>query len=182
MSISDRLTIVGIFANRSDAQRAVNELRQNNFREDQIGVISPGTEFGIPAAEASAADAATHSKIAEGAAIGAATGAGIGALWALGIAASVLPPIGPVIAGGLLMSVLASAGGAAAVGTLVGALIGLGVPEEEARFYEGEVTAGRTLVTVKPDGRNFEADAILRRNGAYDMQTSADPAGLRDAK
>ena len=80
------------------------------------------------------------------------------------------------------MSVIASAGGAAAVGTLVGALVGLGVPEEEARYYEGEVTAGRTLVTVKSESRNFEADAILRRNGAYDMQTSADrarAAGLR---
>jgi hypothetical protein len=183
MSISNRLTIVAVFADRADAQRAINELRRDGFREDQVGVISPGSEYGIPHAEVASTDAATHSKVAEGAAIGAATGAGIGALWALGIAASVLPAIGPVVAGGLLLSVIASAGGAAAVGTLVGALVGLGVPEEEARYYEGEVTAGRTLVTVQPDGRHTEADNILRRNGAYDMQTSADraqSAGLPD--
>jgi hypothetical protein len=78
---------------------------------------------------------------------------------------------------------MASAGGAAVVGTIVGALIGLGIPEEEARFYEGEFTAGRTLVTVKPQGRYEEAKAILRNNGAYDMQTSAGRAeatGFRD--
>jgi hypothetical protein len=172
MTESQRSTIVGVFADRGDAQRAVNELRRTNFREDQIGVVSR-TEHGIPSAEVSSADAATHSKVAEGSAIGAATGAGIGALWALGIAANVLPGIGPIIAGGLLMSVIASAAGAGVVGGVVGALIGLGIPEEEARFYESEFTAGRTLVTVRPQGRNVEAETILRNNGAYDMQTSA---------
>jgi hypothetical protein len=173
MTSSDRATIVGVFADPGDAQRAVNELRRVNFREDQIGVISRTTEHGIPSAEVPTTDQATHSKVVEGTAVGAATGAGIGALWALGIAAGVLPAIGPVIAGGLLMSVLASAGGAAAVGVVVGALIGLGIPEEEARFYEGEFTAGRTLVTVRTEGRNAEAEAVLRNNGAYDMQSGA---------
>jgi hypothetical protein len=183
MTPSERSTIVGVFVDRADAQRAVNDLRRANFREDQIGVIArTEREHGIPPAEVPSADAATHSKIVEGSAIGAATGAGIGALWALGISAGALPVIGPVIAGGLLMSVIASASGAAAAGLLVGALIGLGVPEEEARFYESEFTAGRTVVTVKPEGRNAEAESVLRSCGAYDMQTSAAPAraaGLR---
>jgi hypothetical protein len=182
MNNHERTTIVGVFVDRNDAQRAVTDLRRSNFREDQIGVIGRG-EHGIPSAEVPAADSATHSKVVEGSAIGAATGAGIGALWALGIAAGALPAIGPVIAGGLLASILASAGGAAVVGTVVGALIGLGIPEEEARFYEGEFTSGRTLVTVKTDGRTSEAHSILRNNGAYDMQTNASRAmsgGLTD--
>jgi hypothetical protein len=172
MTENERATIVGVFTDRSDAQRAVNELRRDNFREDQIGVITR-TEHGIPPAEEWSADTSTHSKVAEGSAIGAATGAGIGALWALGIAANVLPAIGPVIAGGTLMAVLASAAGAGVVGTVVGALVGLGVPEEEARYYESEFTAGRTLVTVQTEGRYAEAYGILRNNGAYDLQTSA---------
>lgn len=183
MTPSERSTVVGVFVDRADAQRAVNELRRANFREDQIGVISRTEhEHGIPPAEVPSADAATHSKIVEGSAIGAATGAGIGALWALGISAGVLPVVGPIIAGGLLMSVLASASGSAAVGLLVGALVGLGVPEEEARFYENEFHAGRTVVTVRPEGRGSEAESILRSSGAYDMQTNASAArtaGLR---
>jgi hypothetical protein len=183
MSTNPRSTIVGLFADRSDAQRAVNELRRANFREDQIGILIRGEHHGIPPAEVPSADAATHSKITEGAAIGAATGAGIGTLWALGIVAGALPAIGPVVAGGIFMSIIASASGAAAVGTVVGALVGLGIPEEEARYYDIEFAAGRTLVTVNPEGRNVEADAILRRNGSYDMQptaTRAESTGFRD--
>jgi hypothetical protein len=125
-----------------------------------------------------AADAATHSKIVEGTAIGAASGAGLGALWALGIAAGVLPAVGPVIAGGLLVSVLASAGATAAVGTVVGALVGLGVPEEEAWYFENEFNAGRTLVTVRPESRIAEVEAVLRDHGAF---TEFGAAGARAA-
>jgi uncharacterized protein (TIGR02271 family) len=103
---------------------------------------------------------------AEGAAVGAAAGVGVGALWALGIAAGFLPAIGPAIAGGLFASILTSAAGAAAVGGLVGALVGLGIPEEEAEFYESEVKAGRTIVTVKTDQRRAEAIDILHKHGA----------------
>jgi uncharacterized protein (TIGR02271 family) len=101
----------------------------------------------------------------------------VGALWALGIAAGMLPAIGPVIAGGLLASVLASAAGGAAVGGILGALVGLGIPEEEAKYYEGEFRAGRTLVTVKADGRYDEARAILSRHGAYDVKSRGTAAG-----
>lgn len=52
--------------------------------------------------------------------------------------------------------------------SIAGALIGLGIPEEEAKYYEGEVKAGRTLVTVKADGRYDEACALLRRFGGYE--------------
>jgi uncharacterized protein (TIGR02271 family) len=105
--------------------------------------------------------------------VGAATGVGVGALWAIGIAAGLLPAIGPVIAGGLLASVVASAAGGAAVGGIVGALIGLGIPEEEAEFYESEVKAGRTMVTVKAGERHAEAMAILQRHGGFDMRRNA---------
>jgi hypothetical protein len=178
MADEARPVIVGLFLDRNDAQRAVNDLRQAGFREDQIGVVSR-TVAGIPPAEVPAADAATHSKIVEGTAIGAAGGAGLGALWALGIAAGVLPAVGPVIAGGLLMSIVASAGATAAIGTVVGALIGLGVPEEEAWYFEREFNAGRTLVTIRPESRLTEAEDILRDHGA--LQTEFGAAGARAA-
>jgi hypothetical protein len=166
-SVTERNAVVGVFADRAQAQRAITELRRAGFREDQLGVVVRGADM------EPAADAATGSKVAEGSAIGAATGAGVGALWALGIAAGVLPAVGPVIAGGILMSILASAGGGAVVGTVVGALVGLGVPEDEAAYYQSEFQAGRTLVTVRVDGRYAKAWDILRSCGAYDMHTAA---------
>src|SRR5947209_7685036 len=158
----NRTTAVGVFHDRAKAQQAVSELRRMGFRDDQIGVVTQNHDQHV----AGAKDAGT--KAGEGAAIGAAAGAAGGALWALGIAAGVFPPLG-LVAGGTLMAILASAGAGAAAVSIVGALIGLGIPEEEARYYEGEVKAGRTLVTVKADGRYDEAVATLRRFGAYDV-------------
>src|SRR6185437_9412782 len=94
-------TVVGVFEDRQKAQQAVNELRRAGFREDEIGVISQNREGDT--AEAGKADRGSHA--GPGAATGAVAGAGIGALWALGIAAGMLPAVGPVIAGGILASV-----------------------------------------------------------------------------
>jgi hypothetical protein len=49
-----------------------------------------------------------------------------------------------------------------------GALVGIGVPKEEAEYYEGEFKSGRTIVTVRPEGRYDEAVEVLQRFGAYD--------------
>jgi len=162
-----RTTAVGVFTDPIEARRAVDDLKRAGFRDDQIGIITHKSDE-----RHATTDQATGSKVAEGAAVGAAAGAGVGALWALGIAAAIFPPLG-VVAGGTLMAVLASAGAGAAVASLVGALVGLGIPEEEATFYEGEVKAGRTLVTVKADGRYDEVITIFRRHNGYDMATRA---------
>jgi hypothetical protein len=161
-----RTTIVGVFENTHDAQQAVQELRQVGFRDDQIGVMARDPERLAADVES---EGGTHA--GEGALAGVATGAGLGALWGFAIVAGFLPAIGPAIAGGLLGTVISSALAGAAAAGLAGALIGLGVPEEEAAYYEGEFKSGRTIVTVKADTRNEEAAAILRRFGAYDVDT-----------
>lgn len=159
-------TVVGVFNDARMAQGAVEELRRVGFREDQIGVVSrdqAAAESGTAVRE----ESGSHWE--EGAAVGAAAGAGIGALWAVGMATIALPPILPaVLVSSWLVSVLASAASGAAIAGLAGALIGLGIPEEEATYYEGEFKSGRTLVTVQAPGRYEEARDVLRRFGAYD--------------
>jgi len=165
---SQRSVVVGVFQDRSRAQEAVQELRRVGFEESHIGVVTRDESTG----QTKTTKKGEGSHAGEGAAIGVAAGAGVGALWALGIAAGLLPGIGPaIIGGGMLASLLTSAATGAAVAGIVGALVGLGIPEEEAKYYEGEVHAGRTLVTVRADGRYDEAFAILRRYGAYDAST-----------
>ena len=165
-----------VFEDRNDARKAIDELKRIGFRDDQIGVVSHDTEN-----ENGKATGEGATKVGGGAAIGAATGAGVGALWALGIAAGLLPGIGPIIAGGILASVLASAAGAAAVGGIAGALVGLGVSEEDANYYEGEFRGGRTIVTVRNDARYGEAEATLRRFGAYDRSKTSSPRTMANA-
>jgi uncharacterized protein (TIGR02271 family) len=159
--VSTAPAIVGVFADQREAQKAVSDLRAAGFDENEIGLVTQNPHGAGLAPRDGAGD-----KAPEGAAVGAATGLGIGALWALGIAAGILPAIGPAIAGGIFASILASAATGAAVGGLVGALVGLGIPEAEAKYYESEVKAGRTIVTVVNQNRVADAIRILRTNGA----------------
>ena len=46
----------------------------------------------------------------------------------------------------------------------------LGVPQEQASYYDDEYKAGHIVVSVRPDGRDSEAKTILDQNGAYDFQ------------
>jgi len=169
MNAQQRTTVVGVFEDLRHADQAVNELRNAGFREDQIGVAGRHAE----GTTETAATSAEGSHAGTGALTGAVAGAGLGGLVGLGIMAGVIPAIGPVIAGGTLAAILANAAGGAAIGGVLGALTGAGVPEEEARYYQGEFEAGRTIVTVKADGRYDDALAVLRRHGAYDAHTAA---------
>jgi len=170
MQTSQRNTVVGVFEDRRQAQLAIEELKRAGFTDAQIGVISREGD------DASTTTDETGSHVVEGAATGAAAGAGVGALWALGIAAGMLPAIGPVIAGGLLTAVLASAAGGAAVAGIVGALIGMGIPEDEAQYYEDEFMQGRTLVTVSAGNRVNDVKTIIQRHGGYDKSTQRNTA------
>ena len=61
---------------------------------------------------------------------------------------------------------------------IIDSLENLGLPEEEASFYNREFEMGHTVVTVNTDDRQQEAYDILRRDGAYDFNSrSAQTAG-----
>jgi len=173
--VSKHDPLIGVFTDRVRAQRSVAELKAMGFGDDRVGVVSP--DDGAAGSTPDEAETAfSHTKAGEGAAIGAAAGAGTGAIWALGIAAGMLPPIGPIVVGGLLGSILTSAAGGAAIGGVTGALVGLGVPEEEARYYEGKLQAGQTLVVVRAGRRYEEARSVFLRYGAYDIHSGGPAA------
>src|SRR3977135_1220216 len=71
----------------------------------------------------------------------------------VGIGALAIPGVGPFIAAGAFATALGGAAIGAGLGAIAGALVGMGVPEEHARYYEGEAKAGKTLVTVRADRR-----------------------------
>ncbi|MFL5586662.1 MAG: hypothetical protein ACJ8DI_03260 [Ktedonobacteraceae bacterium] len=55
--------------------------------------------------------------------------------------------------------------------SIVKRLVSMGVPEEEARYYQGELELGRSIVTVEAGDRREDAIEILRSNGGYDSTT-----------
>ena len=168
-------TIVGVFQDPRQADRAVDELRRAGFRDDQIGVAMRFDEGGSGAE--SVADSSDESRAATGAATGALAGLGFGALAGLGVLSGVIPVVGPAIAAGTLGIILTNAAAGAGIGGLVGALAGAGIPEDEANYYHDEFRAGRSIVTVQAEGRADEARAILRQYDAYDMSSRPDVAG-----
>src|SRR5579859_1932747 len=136
MESTQRQTVVGIFDDRYDAEKAIAALHQAGFTAEQIGFVRRDGE----AVAGTTVIGDTHP--ANGAGVGA--GAVIGGV--LGAAAALfIPGVGPVLAGGILAPVVGAAVGALA-GGLIGALTEMGVPEDEARYANEQFEAGRTIV------------------------------------
>ena len=55
---------------------------------------------------------------------------------------------------------------------ILDSLTSLGIPQQEASYYNSEFMAGRTVVTVNASDRQQEAFDILSRNGGYNATTT----------
>jgi Heat induced stress protein YflT len=167
----NRSTVVGVFADSADARTAIEALKEDGFTADSISILSPDKQ----ATAAIAEDTGTHA--GSGAATGAVAGGILGGLggWLVGIGALAIPGVGPFIAAGAFATAIGGAAIGAGVGAIAGALMGMGVPEEHAKYYEAEAKAGKTLVTVRAERRYDDAQRILRECGAYDVESRDRP-------
>jgi hypothetical protein len=64
------------------------------------------------------------------------------------------------------------------IGGLTGALIGMGIPEFEAKRYEGMVKGGHALISVHSENSRETARAkgIFEANGGENVATSSEPS------
>ena len=172
MSENKRTAVFGIYANRSEAERAVDALMQATFDSNDISVLLPESGSSKDFAHEK------HTKAPEGTTIGATTGGAVGGTLGLlaGIGALAIPGIGPIVAAGPLMATLAGLGAGGAVGGLIGALSGMGVPEYEAKRYEGRVKDGGVLLSVHCDtSEQIDlAKETLERTGAEDIASAGE--------
>ncbi|MBH8565695.1 hypothetical protein I8748_26570 [Nostoc sp. CENA67] len=140
---------MGVFAKRSDIELVLSELQAANFPMNKVSVIVRNTEqedkiTGVEVKQL------TSNRTDEKAVNRAVTGDALyglrGLLIGLGVLA--IPGIGSIMFAGAEATALATtlAGGAAA--SLAGALIGLGVPENEAKIYIDLVSQGYYLVII----------------------------------
>jgi hypothetical protein len=159
-------TLIGVFDDRLEAERAVDELEAMGFRHDQVGYAIRGSD----AVRGGMITDTAGAKDGKGAAVGAVTGAATGGILAAAVTA-LLPGAGPILAAGMLAMFAGYAGAGAAIGGILGAMTGLGVSEDEAKYYEKAFNEGKAIVAVQPGTRGTEAGEILRRHGGYDLQT-----------
>jgi len=160
MTTGDHLTVVGVFDDNATAQRAIHDLRDAGFTEDELGYAMRAGD--IPEGTH---DAGVGTKAGESAMSGMVTGGVVGGVAAAAVSL-LIPGVGPIIGGGILASVLGGVAAGAATGGLVGTFVGLGVSEDEARYYDNEFNAGSAIVTVRADQRYKEAADIIERYAA----------------
>lgn len=169
MQATAKTLLVGVFDDRMEAERAVDELEQAGFTHDSVAFVLRGGDV----ARGGTLTDAVGTKDEHGAVTGAIAGGVFGGL--LGAAAAlVIPGVGPVIAGGILATSLGYAGAGMAIGGLLGAMKGAGMSEAEAQFYEHQFRSGKAIVTVNAGDREAAAAAILKKHGGYDMHAESE--------
>ena len=148
----------------------VDRLKAAGFSGNDVSVLLPDTVGTKDFAHEH------HTKAPEGATVGAGSGAILGGAlgWLAGIGALAIPGVGPFIAAGPIMAALGGAAIGGTVGGLTGALVGMGIPEYEAKMYEGKIRKGNILIAAHSDDskRLDVAKDIFKNSEAEDIGTS----------
>jgi outer membrane lipoprotein SlyB len=154
-------SIIGVFESRPEAERAIQNLRQQGFTDEEINLISK-EHHGKEAEGREYYD----DDITDGALTGGTLG-GIGGL-ILGAGALAIPGIGPVLAAGPIAAALSGA----VAGGITGGLIDWGIPAESSSRYEHHVAQGNILAVIRTqESKVQQAAQILRQNGAKDIES-----------
>jgi hypothetical protein len=173
--MAKNIAVFGIYKTQLGVEQAIDALRDAGFRNTDISVLMPENLGSKDLA------VLKDTKAPEGLTVGASTGAGIGGIlgWLAGIGALAIPGVGPFIAAGPIVAALAGAGAGGALGGVAGALVGLGIPEFEAKRYDGLVKNGGILLSVHSDDRPWakKAKAILERTGADAVSSTDEEEG-----
>lgn len=162
-------TVVGVFHNRDDAEKAAHELRQQGLHE-RISIVARGDEDdrgrgGGQGEGQQRGGMRMGGEASSGTWTGAAIGGAGGLLASAGL--FTIPGIGPILALGPLAAGLTGA----AAGGLVGGLVDLGVPRHRSEYYEQRVREGKILCAVDADGSEEEVRQTFERYGAADIET-----------
>jgi hypothetical protein len=153
----ENAAVFGTFAGRASLEAAVDRLTAAGFSCGDISILMSDKE-----------GSKEFAMVGVGGVVGGALGllAGIGAL--------TIPGVGPLIAAGPIIASLAGLGVGGAVVGLVGALVVLGIPEYEAKLYDGRVKDGGVLLSIHcvPSDVVSKARDLLAAAGAEDIASS----------
>jgi len=165
--------VFGIYKTALQAEEAASELSSAGFASDSVSALLPDNE-----ATRRQFAHEKNTKAPEGSATGAVAGGFVGGALGLlaGIGSLAIPGLGPLIAAGPIVATLAGAGAGGAVGTFVGSLVGMGIPEYEAKRYEGSVKDGGILLSVHCNSSEEVklAKEIMERTGGQDIASAGE--------
>ena len=167
------VAVFGIYSTRVAVERATEELGVAGFSGSDISVLMPRNIDGSNDMGTEASTKAPEGAVTGGATVGAIGGA-LGVLAGAGLL--VIPGLGPFLAAGPILAGLAGLGAGSLVGGIAGALIGMGLPEYEAKRYEGHVQNGGILISVHCDtsGEITRAKEIIKSTGGTNISSSGE--------
>ena len=156
-------TIVGVFFDRSDAEEAVEEIRNRGFTEDEISIVA--REESLSSDSGDEGDDFLDHDLTTGTSTGGAIGGLAGLL--VGAGAMAIPGIGPILAAGPIAAGLTGL----VAGGLVGGLVDLGIPQDRSERLEQEVQQGGILAIIEAENdESEEISETLRDYGAKDVE------------
>lgn len=172
--------ILGVVDTPNQAELTVERLQAMGFAPAEISVLFPDRR--------GAHDFAFehHAKAPEAGLFGAALGVALGAMIgiAAGLGAFAFPGLGILVAAGPVLSALAGAAVLGIAFAVVGVLVGLSIPEIEARHYTGKLRKGTILVGVHVADRAEmrRAREVLRSVAASGIVATGEAALPVDAR
>ncbi|MBW4430460.1 MAG: general stress protein [Pelatocladus maniniholoensis HA4357-MV3] len=173
--MSDKHEVVNIFPSHVEAEAAVLELQKAGFDMQKISIIGKdyqtvehvrGFLTWKDTAKAGAGEAGYW-------------GTFFGGLFGIltGVGLLFIPGVGHVIVAGHVAGVLAGwiegmivgGVGATVAGGLVGALVGLGIPKEQALKYKTEIKAGKFMVIVSGTNEEMDQAQQILQNAGHEV-------------
>lgn len=161
--------VISTFGTRSQAEEAVNELRQRGF-DREISIVAKEDVARSGAGKDRTAGRRDMEIGGEDLTGGAATGGILGGLAGLaaGAGALAIPGLGPLFAIGPITGLLTGA----ATGGIAGSLVDWGIPEAEGKQIEQDIRSGKIMVAVTADDHRInDAAMVLRKHGADQVKT-----------
>lgn len=146
-------TISALYKDQASAQAAIEQLDVNGFDRSTISLMIADNSAGKSSVKIEA-----NTKAPEGISIGASAGAIAGAAIAglTTVGAIVTTGGAALLASGPIIAALAGAGVGAGAGGVIGGLVGLGMPETEAKFVDEYLGTGHVLVGISADREDRE--------------------------
>lgn len=164
--------VFGFYPDYCSAESSVDALKEAGFRNTDISVLFP--QQAVSQNQVHEKDPKAPEGTASGVTTGAVVGGALG--WLAGIGVRAVPGLGFFNVAGPIVAALETMGVAVggAVGGLTGAMIGLGIPEHQAKHYEGRVKDGGILLSVHSDDIEWtkRAKKILEQTGAQDISST----------
>lgn len=185
--------VICIAKNDAQAQRIIERLLSSNFTNDDISILMSEKERSlvtedrnmhpqtqVKGSRPSSMGYEKHTKAPEGATTGAVTGGILGGVLGLlaGIGSLAIPGVGPFIAAGPIMAALSGSAIGGLVGLVTGGLIGLDIPEFEAKQYEKKLERGYILISVHADSN----DEVERAKNIFKNENAEDISVVNEKK